>query len=343
VSPVIPNSMISSKEFQQKLNAGQIKAALALILSEAKTIDVTTQMTDELEANVRYSLSSGKTIAAAKFPKSEYLRTKIDLLTGEIHNEVGKDLIINSSNYLKLQQLHIDQIVASHQIVQSHLHQIQGILTAMSPSEIEPESVNENLAATLPTRLTEAFKAILTAPTEDLSQNYAAKIDIQPTSLAEQISEDLTFAALPQPSPPLAQPSGLKSVLSPVAFDDEIDLSIDENTVEWEEWVEDEEVEPIPVVQYSAPTIQELNIPDWGEDWDRQKLEPITVKPTAPRTPVAITSVDPVEQWDKFMPEYIGIYVESKSNSANNDNDPHQVDKLLADLDKISQEQATKN
>ena len=128
--------------------------------------------------------------------------------------------------------------------------------------------------------------------------------------------------------------------MSTVAFDDEIDLSIDENTVEWEEWVEDEAVEPIPVVQYSASTIQELTIPDWGKDWDRQKLEPITLKPTISRTLVTSASIDPVEQWDKFMPEHLGIYVEPKPNS--NDNDPHQVDKLLADLDKISQERAIK-
>ena len=339
--------MISSEEFHQKLHSGQINQALALILSEANSIDVTTQMTDELDATVRYSLSSGKALAAAKFPKSEYLRTKIDLLTGEIHNEVGKDLIINSSSYLKLQQLHIDQIVASHQIVQSHLHQIQEILTAMSSAKSESVPADEKLADrlnstdTLPTRLTEAFRAILTSPIEDLSQSRDAKIDIHSTMLAEQISEDLTFAALPQPSPPLAPSQGLKSVLSPVAFDDEIDLSIDENTVEWEEWIEDEEVEPIPVVQYLAPTIQELNIPDWGKDWDRQKLEPITLKPTTPRAPVTSASTNPVEQWDKFMPEHLGIYVDRKPNSTN-DNDPHQVDKLLADLDKITQERAIK-
>ena len=88
--------MSSSEIFHQQLQAGQIHEALALLLTEASELDVTTQMTE---------------VATSQSGSSDYLRTKINLLTGAIHNEVGKETIADSNTYIKLQQLHIDQIV----------------------------------------------------------------------------------------------------------------------------------------------------------------------------------------------------------------------------------------
>jgi hypothetical protein len=318
--------MISSAEFDRQLQAGHIAEALALLLSETNAIDVSTEMT-----------------------KSEYLRTRINLLTGEIHNEVGKDLIVNSSSYLKLQQLHIEQIVASHRIVQGHLQQVQAILTAMSPQQLatidsapadEPSSARFDLADSLPSRLTEAFRAILTSSTGNLSEN---NLDRQ----LDEPSEDLTLSQLPQPAPPLSQPNSLLSpqvILSPAAFDDDIDLSVDENTVEWEEWIEDERIEAESPPIQTTTVSQDTNIPTWGEDWERQSPSPpqITVKPQKSRATATSETIDPAEQWDKFSPEHIGIYVDPKPNSANSRHDPYQVDRLLADLDKISRAQGVR-
>jgi hypothetical protein len=329
--------MISSAEFDRQLQAGHIAQALALLLSETNAIDITTELTDKIRANLSDSKSSGHNIITDRLPKSEYLRTRINLLTGEIYNEFGKDLIINSSSYLKLQQLHIEQIVASHRIVQGHLHQIQAILTAMPPEQLasadEPSSARFDLADSLPSRLTEAFRAILTAPTGDLSEN----IPTEP-------SEDLTLSQLPQPSPPLSQADSLLSpqvILSPAAFDDDIDLSLDENAVEWEEWIEDERIESESPTIQTAAVSQEANIPTWGADWKRQSPSPphTTVKPLKSRAIAKSAAINPSEQWDKFIPEHIGIYVDPKPNSSNHHHDPHQVDRLLADLDKISQGQ----
>jgi hypothetical protein len=338
--------MISSAEFDRQLQAGHIAQALALLLSETNEIDITTEMTDDIRANHSDSGSCGHKIVTDRLPKSEYLRTRINLLTGEIHNEVGKDAIVNSSSYLKLQQLHIEQIVASHRIVQGHLQQIQAMLTAMPPQQTasieskpadESSSARFDLADSLPSRLTEAFRAILTSPTGDLSGN----IPTEP-------SEDLTLSQLPQPSSPLSRLSS-QVILSPTAFDDDIDLSLDENTVEWEEWIEDERIES-ERIEAESPTIptaavsQDGNIPTWGADWERQfpSPQPTTVKPLKSRTMATSAAIDPSEQWDKFIPEHLGIYVDPKPNSSNYHHDPHQVDRLLADLDKISQGQGNR-
>jgi hypothetical protein len=338
--------MISSAEFDRLLQAGHIAQALALLLRATNEIDVTTDMTDEIRANSNCGRSSDLDI----MPRSEYLRTKINLLTGEIHNEVGKDLIANSSSYLKLQQFHIEQIIASHRIVQEHLHQIQIMLTAMpsaqdsAPAD-EPNYSRVDLADSLPSRLTEAFRAILTSPSGDLSRNHLEQLDATLNILTEP-SEDLTLSPLPQSSSPLSRSNTLpppQSILSPTAFDD-IDLSIDEHMVEWEEWIEDERIESASPPIQTATASQEANISTWGADWERQSPSPphTTVKPLKSRVMATSEAIDPSAQWDKFMPEHLGIYVDPKPNSSNNHHDPHQVDRLLADLDKISQAQGNK-
>jgi hypothetical protein len=321
--------MISRAEFDRHLQAGHIAQALALLLSEANAIDITTEITDEINTNVSDSLSDITT--AAGLPKSEYLRTKIDLLTGEIHNQVGKDLIVNSSSYLKLQQLHIDQIVASYRIVQEHLRQISGILAAVdSNPQLDPITDRFDLADTLPTRLTETFRAILTS-TAGAAKNLNIDRHTNPQSTTQnEHSADLAFDRLPQPSQP---------IVSHDAFDDDIDLSLDETTVEWEEWaedenVDDEKIESKSAIQSSASALQAVKIPAWGEDWVRPHPQKTAIKPIKPRTKTGSSSIDPSEQWDKFRPEHVGIYVDSKPNSSN-PNDPYQVDKLLADLDNL--------
>jgi hypothetical protein len=124
--------MISSQEFQEKLQAGQIHEALALALQAASELDITTRMTEDLP-NQR---SSG----------SEYLRTKINLLTGNVENEVGKKIVTDNNNYLKLQQLHIDRVADSHRLVCSFLHQLEAILTALPATVGDNPRAEENFS-----------------------------------------------------------------------------------------------------------------------------------------------------------------------------------------------------
>jgi hypothetical protein len=114
--------MISSQEFHQKLQAGRIHEALALVMQSAIELDITTRIAEDLEQS--------------QSDRHEYLRTKIDLLTGNIENEVSQNLVGDSPKYLKLQQLHLDRINATHQIVRDYLHQIRAILTVLPPSAL---------------------------------------------------------------------------------------------------------------------------------------------------------------------------------------------------------------
>jgi hypothetical protein len=228
VSSVHPEAMISSEEFQQTLQAGKIHQALALLVRDAIELNVTTRLTEDSIANCQTN-------------DSAYIRTKINLLTGEIQNEVGKDVVANTNNYLRLQQLHIDQIVASDRIVQSYLDQIKAILTDLSstslslPLKIESDQLNSD---SLVDRLIQA----------------ALQPKDQPASaVMPQLSND------------------------PVVIDDNLDLSIDADGEIWEEWVEDEDFSSESIVLPSSSSMGTKS--DCEENWVRRQLNLIEVKP----------------------------------------------------------------
>lgn len=220
--------MISSEEFQQTLQAGKIHQALALLVRDAVELNVTTRLTEDSIPNCQTS-------------DSAYLHTKINLLTGEIEHEVGKDVVANSNNYLRLQQLHIDQIVASDRIVQSYLDQIKAILTDLSstssvpPLKIESDRLNSDA---LIERLIQA----------------ALQSNNQPANVATaQLSDDS------------------------VVIDDNLDLSIDTDGEVWEEWVEDEDFSSESIALPSASSMGIKS--DCEENWVRRQLNLIEVKP----------------------------------------------------------------
>lgn len=183
--------MISSTEFQQTLQAGKIHQALTLLVRDASELDITTHLTEN-------------SVTDSQIDNTGYLRTKINLLTGEIHNEVSKDVLADGTNYLKLQQLHHDRIVASNRIVQGYLSQLKAILASVPPTLAQPPTV-------------------------------------EPTQLnSDALLARLTQALLLQ-DPTVRMPnSRLADNLAPSDGDD-LDLSIDPVGTVWEEWVEDED------------------------------------------------------------------------------------------------------
>jgi hypothetical protein len=304
--------MISSEEFQQTLHAGQIQEAFALIVRDLIELDITTHMTED-------STSMG----------SEYLRTKINLLTGEIQNEVGNEIVINSDLYTKLQQLHIDQIVASHQIVRDYLDRIQAMIAVLSPTSIAVESVGSdrlNLDSSVtPTTQVTAILTDNSSSQEFESTTATDDIEIDVNSV-DSIDNSSTLDDRQQ-SPPITNHIPTELPVYNVADDDDgIDLSIDPEGTVWEEWIEDEE----SIITQPKSTSPASMIPDWEEHSIRRNFHQIDIKPTISRS--TVESVDSSKQWDKFGPEYIGIHAD-RQPPLNNKSDSHQMERLLADLD----------
>jgi hypothetical protein len=317
--------MISSEEFQQQLQSGRIQEALALVSRDptllqrgfTHALDITTHSTPDT--------------APDRAVTNGYLRTKIDLLTGEIHNEVSQNLVLDRASYLNLQQLHITQIVASYRIVQGHLERVKAILTALSPtttaqSQAETSAGQEQLASGGMGALTATL--LQTRLTQSLSTLTATDRD----EVAEPIDRIFQGDAASAERPPVASSESTAPVQSvdPGEFD-EIDLSVCEDDEIWEEWVEDDDFPPESVMPQPTPVPGELKLPDIQEHWVRRPLSPIDVKPIVQRaTPIAI---DPAERWEKFVPEYIEIDPNRTDRSQPNRTiDTTRMDRLLANL-----------
>ena len=246
--------MISSTEFQQTLQAGKIHQALALLVRDATELDITTRLTVD-------------SITDNRVGNPGYLRTKINLLTGEIQNEVSKDILANGNNYLKLQQLHHDRIIASDRIVQSYFSQLKAILAALPPTleqrpKIESPQLNSDA---LLTRLTQSALRL---------QGPVA------SSSDAQLSDHLTDTD-----------------------PDDIDLLIDPIGAVWEEWVEDEDFNTkSPIARSaSAPSINS----DWEENWIQRHFNSVEIKSPSPGHKAELTPVS--TGWDQFAPECLNI------------------------------------
>jgi hypothetical protein len=229
--------MISSTEFQQILQAGKIHQALALLVRDGTELDITTRLTGDSITDDR---------------NAGYLRTKINLLTGEIQNEVSKDILASGNNYLKLQQLHHDRIIASDRIVQGYFSQLKAILAALPPTLTQPPHDAHRLNS-------DALLARLTQAALRLQDPVASIPDSQ---LAEN----------------LAAPDH-----------DDLDLSIDPVGAVWEEWVEDEDFSTESTIDRpaSAPSSNS----DWEENWVQRHLNSVEIKSPNPRTTADLTPV----------------------------------------------------
>jgi hypothetical protein len=219
--------MISSQEFQQQLQAGKIHAALALLVRDASELDITTRMTED------------NTQSAS----NEYLRTKINLLTGDVQDRVSSEISIDSTSYQKLQQLHTERIAGSYEIVRDYLARIQTILTELSSQNCDDPIDSVRLDSDLLTsRLTQTSPLVINHKSRSMG--------------ASSHTNDV---------------------------DNDIDLSVDEDGEVWEEWVEHEDSISSAIESQPASVAPILKIPDWEENLVRRQLNPIDVKPTIPR------------------------------------------------------------
>jgi hypothetical protein len=306
--------MISSKEFQQKLQTGQIHEALALLVRDATELDVTTRMTEDSRAS--------------DHPSGEYLHTKINLLTGDIQHEVSKNLVLNSSNYIQLQQLHIDKIVDSNQIIQDYLDRIKSILTVLVPSE-SPSQADNDRSDSIDRLKSDSLLARLNQFVSISRDDYDKLDDITDSTSLDQPSTNLAAN-----SNLLNQQQSLESTdidveivaindksratIGVIAIDDDIDLSIDKDDDVWEEWVEEKDVITDSAISPPPLVLPVLTMPDWEENWVRRQLNPIEVKPIIPRA--TSQSVESSARWDKFEPEYMGVRTNIQPRLGNNGN-----------------------
>jgi hypothetical protein len=183
--------MISSIEFQQKLRSGQIYEALALVVQETIELEITTQMSEDSDRDPT--------------AEGEYLRTKINLLTGQIHNEVAPNVVSNP-RFAKLQRLHIDQIVATQLGIRSYLEQIQSILAILPANAIDRSTGSQSQIEGIHPSV-EIIEEVAPSisqldPTGDLEANLDLSIDREGEVWEEWVEDEDFIASTDIPAPP---------------------------------------------------------------------------------------------------------------------------------------------
>jgi hypothetical protein len=124
--------MAASDDFKQQLKAGKIVDALTLALGEAIELEITTWVSSESGTD-------------SPLPGNR-LRTRMNIVDGEIDNEVGPQFIGNGP-YIELRQFHLEQLQVGRQMMQSNLATLQQLFVTMATtlSQLPPAS-RQNLA-----------------------------------------------------------------------------------------------------------------------------------------------------------------------------------------------------
>lgn len=131
--------MATSDDFKAQLKAGKIIDALTLALGEAVELEITTWVSS--------SGSDSKSLAEEEQPPAECrMRTRINIVDGDISNEVGSEFLGNGP-YTELQQFHKLQVQQGPQMIQHNLENLQQLfsvltstLTQLPPSKHRSES-----------------------------------------------------------------------------------------------------------------------------------------------------------------------------------------------------------
>ena len=116
--------MAISDDFKEKLKAGKIVDALTLALGEAVELEITTWVSSS-------NLEVKTSVEGEKPPADCRIRTRINIVEGEIDNEVGSKFIGNGP-YTELRQFHIEQVQEGRQTIQQNLENLEQLFTVLT-------------------------------------------------------------------------------------------------------------------------------------------------------------------------------------------------------------------
>jgi hypothetical protein len=114
--------MAASAEFKQALRAGQLAEAFALAMSKTPELEITTWIATPNQTSQSSSVQP---------QPGHRLRTQINLVAGEIKNEIG-DRFIHNNAYQEVHQFHLDQVSRGHQTIKQNLLSLQQMFRLMA-------------------------------------------------------------------------------------------------------------------------------------------------------------------------------------------------------------------
>lgn len=314
--------MASSDDFREQLKAGNITEALALALGEAVELKITTWVT-----------SAGDDSEAAEVKPGHRLRTCINMIDGNIKNEIG-DQFIGNGPYKELRQFHLDQVAEGNQIIQKNLKSLQKlfeVLVAMqhqaaTTAVIEPDALSlegQFLPSTEEVTDTGLANDAISSSVEvaPLTQQHVTIAPIE-SAIEESALHPNTLSqeGIAQEPPSLSE-EPVSFLTSPPDSIQELDSETDED--DWDDSILDL-LESLPVPSPSTPEgldpefdedrrnlIAETPESDpsasdlqANQDWDilrREDFESVSTSPEEPHIEALNSQID--EDWGDFIEE----------------------------------------
>jgi len=114
--------MAASDEFRKYLKEGKVVEALTLALGEAIELETTTWVSSEDEQNYG---------AIGQPAPGSRMRTRINLVDGDIDNEVGSQFI-GSGPYTELRDFHLQQVQDGRDIIKQNLESLQQMFVLLA-------------------------------------------------------------------------------------------------------------------------------------------------------------------------------------------------------------------
>ena len=181
--------MASSDDFREQLKAGNITEALALALSEAVELKITT-----------WVASAEDDVETAEARQGHRLHTRINMIEGDIENEIG-DQFIDKGPYTDLRQFHLDQVAEGNRIIQNNLKSLQKLFEVLvtmryqgtTPPVINPESLGSDSQLLPPAEIVTDTGLVNELP-EAGFEDYVST----PTPLVADIPEAELVSELPE-------------------------------------------------------------------------------------------------------------------------------------------------
>ena len=90
-------------------------------------------MSESIELNITTSVASSK----KGFEKTEpgyRMRTRINLVDGEVDNEIGREFVTNPA-YAELQKLHLEQVKQGREILLNNLASLQSMFATLNDTQ----------------------------------------------------------------------------------------------------------------------------------------------------------------------------------------------------------------
>lgn len=131
--------MTAMEEFRQKIQAGQMFEALTLAMSEAIELEITTWV------------ASSEIDSVDESQPGYRLHTRINLVDGEVDNEIGSEFLQNPA-YSELKQMHLEQVQQGRETLLKNLASLQKMFTIVNdtfseiPQEQSPQLPNSKLS-----------------------------------------------------------------------------------------------------------------------------------------------------------------------------------------------------